>query len=357
MTDSLFDDAEQVLKDENLESVTAVEELKQRSWDRDKLSQRFSDVRSNRQTIERIIRDIQQQIDSIPDDDELREKYSGFLDEVSTDSMGQPKTIPRPMYDAVLDRFELMMRHALWQSRLDELEWFAVEMFKSKCLEILEEHRTAQSFDKLENMVESRAETFASEKVDEKVQELDSKISQVEKVAQATREERKSLWGMIERVAEKETNSLTVEELEDVVDRSLDDFVDRHGVFSLDEQELSASRKAEERKSAADSAAESVAGENGGKDNGGSDDHPLSHVEVKGDDGVYLLKDKDELRLRAYVLEEMYREQDLNERVESGDVSKSDVADLTDMTVSSLFYEDGVVTKAVEEFNADVEVP
>jgi predicted XRE-type DNA-binding protein len=258
-----------VLKSQNVDRVTSVEKFEQRSWDRDNIEQRVNEIQSNHQTIETILQDINEQLDSIPSEEELEEEWSGYLDRVKTNNQGKATQLPRAFFEAESDRSDLLLRQAIWQARLKELESFARGKLADKFDQLLEEYRTAQSHETLNQMLEEKAEHFATEKVDQKASEIKEWKNQIEKMGQSFREEKRSLWAMMERVAEEDTNSLSESDIESAMVSGLNEFITSNGVFTLDEAELEQDSKESDRKETAENVAKSVVEEDDSEEDDG----------------------------------------------------------------------------------------
>jgi hypothetical protein len=331
-----FDD--EVLKNQNLDRVTSVEKFEQRSWDRDNIGQRVNEIQSNHDTIETILQDINEQLDGIPTKDELEDDWSGFLDRVKTDNRGRPTQLPRAFFDAERDRSELLLRQAIWQARLKELESFARRKLSDKFESLLEEYRTAQSHETLNQMLEQKAEHFATEKVDEKAVEIKEWKNMIEKMGQSLREEKRSLWSMMERVAELEGTGLTKDDVREVQEETLEEFVTSKGVFTLDSGELEKDAEESEREDVAESVAESV-------------------VEDESGSNVYSLKGKsfDE---KVDVLVDLWDSENIHERIDddNDDITKSEIADMTDVSQATLFNQ-GLFEKIEDEQDLFLRTP
>lgn len=325
-----------VLKQNNLDRVTSVEKLESRSWDRDNIGQRVSEVQNNVDTVETILQDIQEQLENIPGKDDLEDEWEKFLDRMPTDNNGRPEQLPRAFFEAERDRYELMLRQAIWQARLKELEGFTRRKVSEKFESLLEEYRTAQSHETLENLLEDKAKHFATEKVEKEVTEIRSLKNQIEKMGQALREEKRSLWSMMERVAEEDTNSLSEDDVVQALENSLDDFVKSNGVFTLDRSELEQDEKESERESVAESVAESA---------------------VDSSDGVYELKGKP-LDEKVDVLVNMWDDENIYERIDDPDdgITKSEIAEMTDLSQAGLFNK-GLFEKLEEEYDVFLRRP
>jgi len=258
-----------VLKSQNVDRVTSVEKFEQRSWDRDNIDQRVNEIQSNHQTIETILQDINEQLDNIPTEEELEKEWSGYLDRVKTNNQGKATQLPRAFFEAESDRSDLLLRQAIWQARLKELESFARGKLAEKFDQLLEEYRTAQSHETLNQMLEEKAEHFATEKVDQKASEIKEWKNQIEKMGQSFREEKRSLWAMMERVAEEDTNSLSKSDIEDATIEGLNKFITSNGVFTLDEAELEQDSKESDRKDTAENVAESIVEEDSSEEDEG----------------------------------------------------------------------------------------
>lgn len=310
-----------VLKSQNVDRVTSVEKFEQRSWDRDNVAQRVNEIQSNYETIETILQDINEQLDSIPSEDDLEDDWSGYLDRVKKDNRDRAVTLPRAFYEAESDRSDLLLRQAIWQARLKELESFARRKLAGKFEQLLEEYRTAQSHETLNQMLEEKAEHFATQKVDQKAVEIKEWKNMIEKMGQSLREEKRSLWSMMERVAEMEGTGLTVDEIKEAQEETLEEFVTSKGVFTLDRSELEQDSKESDRKETAESVASNVAHSNG------SD--------------VYELKGKS-FDDKVDILVNMWDEEGIHQRVDDPDdnITKGDIADMTDLSQVALFNQD-----------------
>jgi hypothetical protein len=122
----------------------------------------------------------------------------------------------------------------------------------------LEEYRTAQSFETLEEELENKAEHYAEQKITSLESELDSKIQQLEKLLQVVREQEKNHLEINKELA-SQASGIDESGVEDQISEMksfLEDFVDERGTVNLDESELDQAEKLEERESARESAVE-----------------------------------------------------------------------------------------------------
>lgn len=310
-----------VLKQQNLERVTTVEKMEDRSWDRDNISERVSEVENNKDTIETILQDLEEKIDSVPSREQLEEEWSAYLDRVEKDNKGNPKRYPPAFVDAERERFQLMMRRAIWEARLRELETFSREKLADKFVDLLDEYRALKSESRLEDILD----------VEGKFGEIKELKHQIEKMGQSLREEKRSLWRMMERVAETEGTGLTKSDVEEAAEKGLESFVKSDGQFVLDSDELERDRKQVERDVAAQSAAENVAGEKQEED----DSNGENVYELKG-------KSVDE---QYEALESLASE---HKPVQNG-FTQSEVAELTDVTPAAIFQDGGILDSVQEE--------
>jgi len=305
-----------VLKGQNVDRVTSVEKFENRSWDRDNLSQRVNEIRSNHETIETILQDINEQLNNIPNEEQLRDDWSGFLDNVQTDNRGNAKYFPRAFYEAESRRSQLLLRQAIWQARLKELESFARRKLASSFESLLSEYRTLKSKEDLSDVFDVKGE----------MAKLESLINQVEKLGQAMREERRTDRKTIETLASS-VDGVDEDKLSHLVESSaengLEQFVKSNGVFTLDQDELNQDAKESDRLETAERVAEKS----------------VSDSDVQGSsDSNYSLKGKsfDE---KVDVLVKLWDEENIHERIDDpdDDITKSEVADMVDIAQPTLF--------------------
>jgi hypothetical protein len=306
-----------VLKKNNREKVTAVENLETRSWDRDNIKQRANEVQENHDTIQNILQNIEEEIKTIPDEEELEDMWSNFLERQKTDEKGNAKRVPRQFFEAEKKRAELWMRYAVWEARLYELEAFAREKLAEKFVNLLEDYRVLKSESKLEEIVD----------VQDKLSRMETLANQIDKFGQKMHEERNSLWNMVERVAEKEGTSITKEDIEEATQEGIEEFVSEKGFFQLDPDEREMENKRGERDAAAEAAADSVVGDDG--DDG---------------DRFWELKDKS-VDKQAEVLGEMAEELE----PKMNDLTQAEIADCTDVSQPALFKDGGIVDRVHDE--------
>lgn len=353
-----------VVKNQNRERVTTVEKLESRSWDRDNLDQRFSEVRNNQDTIESILQNIREELEDLPSDEELRDDWGKYFDRVEKDEKGNPMRYPPAFVDVARDRNKLLTRYAVWEARLQELNNFALRKFHSKFMDLLEEFRAASSYETIEEALDNKAEKFAERMMDEKVARVEERINQVEKLGQALREERRSdretRKKLVELVKDLTEDVDSVDEgmLEELVEEStsnaLDEFIKSNGVFELDQDELEQDERDSEREAAAEYAGESAVDDV-------LDDNMLppsvDYDEMKDDQGTWLLKDKS-FEERVSVLLEMWDELSIDDRVESDEhgVTKSDIAEKTDVSQATIFNS-GLFEKIEEEYGMEFQIP
>lgn len=323
---TILDDS--VLKEKNQERVTSVEKFESRSWDQDNIAQRVSEVQNNSDTIETILQDIDEQLESLPSEEDLKEEWKPWLDRQETDNRGNAKSLPRAFYDAEKERSKLLLRQAVWQARLKELERFARQKLAEKFDQLLKQYRTAKSYDTLEEVLENKAEHFAEQKIEKKSSEFEGYVNQMEKMGQAFREEKRSLWRMIERVAEEDTNSISKDEVEEVMVEGLNQFVLENGMFTLDEDELDQDQKESEREGLAEKQAENIVS----PDSSEKPTEKTSEVyEIKG-------KDTDVQNQKLSQLAEEYSPLE-------NDWTQQEVADKTDVSAAAIFKDGGILDR------------
>lgn len=305
-----------VLKGQNVDRVTSVEKFEDRSWDRDNISQRVNEIRSNHETIETILQDINEQLNNIPNEEQLRDDWSGFLDNVQTDNRGKAKYFPRAFYEAESRRSQLLLRQAIWQARLKELESFARRKLASSFESLLSEYRTLKSKEDLSDVFDVKGE----------MAKLESLINQVEKLGQAMREERRTDRKTIETLASS-VEGVDEDKLSHLVESSaengLEQFVKSNGVFTLDQDELNQDAKESDRLKTAERVAEESVSDS---DNQSSSD---SNYSLKG-------KSFDE---KVDVLVKLWNEENIHERIDDpdDDITKSEVAEMVDVAQPTLF--------------------
>jgi len=135
---------------------------------------------------------------------------------------------------------------------------FARNVVGSKYGNLLEEYRTAQTYDTLEEVLEDKAEHYAKQEVNALKAEMDSNIQQLEKLLQVLREQEKNHLEINKELA-AQANGVDESSIDGLVDEMktfLEEFVDEKGTVVLDDDELEKSRKVEERENARESAIE-----------------------------------------------------------------------------------------------------
>jgi len=238
--------------------VLSVSQLQKRSWDRDDIPQRLDDVQQAHNNIESNIQDVISDLKDTKTLDELKDEYDGFYSQVSSDSRGNPKAHPFEVVQELQKRQDLMRRLAIWHGRSKELNRFARNVVGSKYGKLLEEYRTAQTYDTLEEVLEDKAEHYAKQEVNSLKAEMDSNIQQLEKLLQVVREQEKNHLEINKELA-SQANGVDESSIEGLVGEMktfLEDFVDEKGTVVLDDEKLEKSRKVEERESARESAVE-----------------------------------------------------------------------------------------------------
>jgi len=236
--------------------VLSVSQLQQRSWDRDDIPQRLDDIQQAHNNIESNLQDIKSDLEDTKTLEQLKDEYEGFYDQVGSDSRGNAKAHPSEVVKELRERQDLMMRLAVWHSRSKELNRFARKLVGSNYEKLLEEYRTAQTYDTLEEVLEDKAEHYAKQEVNSLKAEMDSNIQQLEKLLQVIREQEKNHLEINKELA-AQANGIDESSIDGLVDEMktfLEDFVDEKGTVVLDENELEKSRKVEERESARESA-------------------------------------------------------------------------------------------------------
>jgi hypothetical protein len=236
--------------------VLSVSQLQQRSWDRDDIPQRLDDIQQAHNNIESNIQDIISDLEDTKTLEKLKDEYEGFYDQVGTDTRDNAKAHPSEVVKELQKRQDLMRRLAVWHSRSKELNRFARNVVGSKYGKLLEEYRTAQTYDTLEEVLEDKAEHYAKQEVNSLKAEMDSNIKQLEKLLQVVREQEKNHLEINKELA-AQANGVDESSIDGLVDEMknfLEDFVDEKGTVVLDDEELEKSRKVKERESARESA-------------------------------------------------------------------------------------------------------
>jgi len=260
--------------------VLSVSQLQQRSWDRDDIPQRLDDVQQAHNNIESNLQDVKSDLEGTKSLEELKDEYEGFYSQVSTDSRGNPKAHPLEVVNELQKRQDLMMRLAVWHSRSKELNRFARNVVGSKYSKLLEEYRTAQTYDTLEEVLEDKAEHYAKQEVNALKAEMDSNIQQLEKLLQVVREQEKNHLEINKELA-SQANGVDESSIDGLVDEMksfLEDFVDEKGTVVLDENELEKSRKVKEREQARESAVSDQV--NDALDNEEDDNEEVESLEI-----------------------------------------------------------------------------
>lgn len=300
--DSALDDG--VLKESNMERVTSVEKLEARDWSRDNISDRIDDVTTIVDTIETILQDINQEIESLPTHEELKDEWGKYLDRKQTDEKGRPQEFPRAFIDVKNEKIELLMRQALWQARLKEVEKLARSKAFSKFANLLEEYRTAKSYETIQDAMEDKAEQFAENKINEKVSKVESYVNTLEQLLQAVREERRSDRETIKELASA-ADGVDEDRIESIVEKGtekgLERFITDEGLASLDREELELSQRRENRKEGVEGSKSSAVEEvksteenSGGSEPGDDEDLSAREELLEYWDDYYSLKDKQE---------------------------------------------------------------
>lgn len=292
---SALDDG--VLKDENQNRVTSAEKLEDRDWSRDNIEDRIDDVRTIMDTIETILQDINQEIASLPTHEELEDEWESYLDRKPEDEQGRPKEYPRPFIEVKNRKIELLMRQALWQARLKEVEKLARSKIYTKFEELLEEYRTAKSYETIQDAMDDKAEQFAESKINDKVSKVESYVNTLEQLLQAVREERKSDRETIKRLASA-VDGVDEDEVTEAVQEGLERFVTDRGLVSLDPGELELSEKRSDREQGVEGSKSSVVEEVKSGEDSEEEDTPVASDDltareeiVKHWDDYYALKD------------------------------------------------------------------
>lgn len=244
------------MDDVNDSDVLSVKQLQQRSWDRDDIPQRLDDIRQAHNNIESNLQDIKSDFEETKSLEELKEEFDGFFDQIKTDSRGNPKAYPPEVVDELQERQDLMRRFAVWQARSKELNRFARRVVGGKYKQLLEEYRTAQTYDTLEEVLEDKAEHYAEQKVNALQGQMNSNIQQLEKLLQKFHEQEKNHLEINKELARQAdgVDSSNVEGLVDEMAEFLEDFVDEKGTIVLNQEELEKAEKLEERENARESA-------------------------------------------------------------------------------------------------------
>lgn len=306
-------------KQQKIESVTSVEELEGKSWDRDRLERRFQDVRTTHNNIVRIIQDIQSELDSLPGiDDVIDEARSNDVYENMPKENGDPKYHPSRVVEVARRRSELKDREVRWMAELMELHRFAERRFKDKGLSILEEYRSSKVRGKLEEHLDESIEDKIEKRIAEEKTEINQVKSEVKSVAQAMREEKRSLWNLVEDIADSDYDRLSVQDVEEAQVEGLERFVTENGLgFSIDGDVLDKDETESERKEAAESNVGDVSGE-----------EDVDGDEENQDNGFEIEEDK----LTANQIEFLKAALDIQGQDKKGDLQ--DIADKADIDFS-----------------------
>ena len=274
-----MDDLNMVAEEEqnngkSTDSVLTSEELRSKTWNRDTISERIQEVKAHNQQVEKQLRDLRKDFESTDSFEDLKDEFESFLDRVNEDERGNPRVYPRPFVEQMRERHRIKQKIAEWQSRRYEVNRTAVALMYQNFTSLLDEFRTAQSYETLEEALEDKTKHHVDEVLSKKETKLDSKINQVEKLIQAFREERRSdretikeLASAADGVDESEIESI----IEETLDSGLEQFVDENGVVVLDDEELEQDRKEGERLDAAESSAANAVSDAGLDDSDGEE--------------------------------------------------------------------------------------
>ena len=320
-----MDMSENVLSDSNLEQVTSVEKMASRDWSRDKMEERFRELRNNRDTIQSIIQDLLEDFEQVPGEEELDEKWSGFLDQkgVDEDNKTPGDPLPAAYFLMTKRKVESLRKIVVWQTRLEELEKFGLEKFRNEYGELLEEYRLAKSYDTIQDALDDKAENWVVDLTEDKLSKMESMIAELEKFSQARMEERKADREAFRRLAE-DAKAVDEDEIVEHLEKAtskMDDHTDAQGVVQLHPEKAEKIRSRKERDEAAESAAE-------------------DEVEDTEEFSI-TLKDKDSVEQRAEALAE------LAEEIEpiKNDMTQEEVAEHTDMTAAGIFNKNKLLDK------------
>lgn len=258
-----YNELEQSIEDSKSESddVLTAEELRSKTWNRDSVVERIQEVKSHNQQVEKQLRDLRKDFESTDDFESLKDEFESFLENVNEDERGNPKYYPRPFVSEMRERHRIKQKMAEWQSRRYEVNRVAVVRIYSVFQSLLDEFRTAQSYDTLEEALENKTKHHVDEVIESKATEFESKIQQVEKLVQALREERRSDRETIKELASA-ADGVDEDTIMDIVEEAqesgLEQFVSDNGVVILSDDELKQSRKQSERQNAAKRSAENA---------------------------------------------------------------------------------------------------
>lgn len=325
-------EADNVLSSSNQDRVTKVEELASRDWSRDNILQRFREVRNNRDTIESIVQDLMEDFESIPDEGELDDRWSSYLDQkdVDLDNKQPNDDIPAAYFLMTKRKVDALIRVSVWKSRLEELENFALQRFKTGFEELLEEYRLAKSYDTIQDALDEKSESWVRDLTEDKVQRMEAMISEFEKFEQARLEERKSDRELFRRLAEQ-ADGVDEDKILGTIEsaaENLENHLTSQGVLELDPESADELRSRKERDEAAETNAENEIDETD------TDDSDGGRFEIT-------LKDKTSVEERSDALTELAEE--LEPQVNG--LSQDDIADHTDMTRQAIFGTNGVLQK------------
>lgn len=349
-------------KQSKIESVTSVEELESKSWDRDQLSQRFRDVKTTHNNIVRIINDIQAELDSLPSIEERVQEAESekVYSNMPTDQEGKPKYHPRPIVELAKQRSELKDRESRWMAELMELHRFAERKFKDSALSILEEYRSSKIHGKLEEHLDEAVEDKVEKRITEEKTEIRQVRSDVERVAQAMREQERSLWNALEKFADRDSTGLSFDDIKKAQVEGLEQFVSDDGLgFSVVGEEHEQAKKEGERRDAVKSAAEDVVGQSQQEEESSEDEDGSGRGDdfFRGSDGSWSLKGRSREE-KADVLVKMWDEEGFGDRIRNPDdsVTKSEIAEVTDLSQARLFNQ-GLIEEIVDENDLMLPLP
>lgn len=236
--------------------VLSVSQLQGRSWDRDDIPQRLDDIRQAHNNIETNLQDLQSDFEETKGIEELKDDKEGFFENVPRDMSGDPKYYPVEIIEELKKREDIKHRMAVWHARSKELNRFARKVVGGKYRQLLEEYRTAQTYDKLESVLENKAQHYAEKEVKALEGKMQSNIQQLEKLLQVLREQEKNHLEINKELASQASgiDSDDVESSLDEMREFLEEFVDEKGTVVLDSDDLEMAEKLEEREEARDSA-------------------------------------------------------------------------------------------------------
>lgn len=381
LSDSEIGD-KQIISDDKYSRFKKLYDDLEGPWDRENFDRKIRKVEDAIDSIEDVIEGLQDDLAQIVGKRGYESEYDKVKEELAPyneDSDDFYKEIrDRDVRGKSLDlhdlreldreRLQLLRKIAEWRSLQFEFTWLAAKKEKRVLSSMKEKLVSGELYERFDEKVESeidRLQDFVDDRVDRK---FESKMREVELLKQ----ELENQMHFQREITERAFENMNDREMAGRVQQEMQFTPESNGAQPQDRDEFQASRLDEEETSEVQKEED---GSNGyvqpGESEGlGTGFEPpeipetdvealkevyenYNYAEVENDgEIVYQVKESEEVEKRADILHDLLN--DPNTKTDT----RRDLADHTDMNISSLFYgEHCVLTKIEEELDVDLDVP